>query len=141
MKENQIRTAIRQAFYSDQLQLQQGPQMTATEVQVRYELMQRFLGPTLGRFQSEFLNPLIERVFGIMLRAEALIPAPEIIQGQTVDVEYVGPLARSQRIEESIAIDRLYAQVFQIAQADPNILDLVDNDAAIRARAALLGVP
>ena len=69
MKETQLRTAIRQAYYSDQLQLQEGPQMTATEVQVRYELMQRLLGPTLGRFQSEFLNPLIERVFGIMFRS------------------------------------------------------------------------
>ena len=37
LKENQLRTAIRQAYYSDQLQLQDGPQMTATEVQVRYE--------------------------------------------------------------------------------------------------------
>ena len=36
LKENQLRTAIRQAYYSDQLQLQEGPQMTATEVQVRY---------------------------------------------------------------------------------------------------------
>ena len=141
MKENQLRTAIRQAYYSDQLQLQQGPQMTATEVQVRYELMQRLLGPTLGRFQSEFLNPLIERVFGIMLRAEALIPAPEIIQGQTVDVEYVGPLARSQRMEESIAIDRLYALAMQVGQIDPTIMDNINHDLAIRTRASLLGVP
>jgi hypothetical protein len=141
MKENQLRTAIRQAYYSDQLQLQQGPQMTATEVQVRYELMQRLLGPTLGRFQSEFLNPLIERVFGIMLRAEALIPAPEVIQGQTVDVEYVGPLARSQRMEESIAIDRLYALAMQVGQIDPSIMDNINHDLAIRTRANLLGVP
>ena len=33
-KEAELKTAIRQAYYSDQLQLQQGPQMTATEVQV-----------------------------------------------------------------------------------------------------------
>ena len=40
LKEGQLRTAIRQAYYSDQLQLQEGPQMTATEAEVRYELMQ-----------------------------------------------------------------------------------------------------
>ena len=57
LKEGQLRTAIRQAYYSDQLQLQEGPQMTATEVQVRYELMQRLLGPTLGRFQSRIFEP------------------------------------------------------------------------------------
>ncbi len=141
MKESQLRTAIRQAYYSDQLQLQQGPQMTATEVQVRYELMQRLLGPTLGRFQSEFLNPLIERVFNIMMRAEALMPPPEVIQNQKVDVEYVGPLARSQRMEESIAIDRLYQLAMQVGQVDPSIMDNINHDIAIRARAELLGVP
>ena len=141
MKENQLRTAIRQAYYSDQLQLQQGPQMTATEVQVRYELMQRLLGPTLGRFQSEFLNPLIERVFGIMLRNNAFLPAPEIIEGSKVDVEYVGPLARSQRMEESVAIDRLYQLAMQVGQIDPTIMDNINHDEAVRMRSKLLGVP
>lgn len=141
MKENQLRQAIRQAYYSDQLQLQEGPQMTATEVQVRYELMQRLLGPTLGRFQSEFLNPLIERVFGIMYRADGFIDAPEIIIGQSIDVEYVGPLARSQRMEEAVAVERLYQLAMQVAQVDPNILQIINHDKAIRLRAELLGVP
>lgn len=141
MKENQLRQAIRQAYYSDQLQLQEGPQMTATEVQVRYELMQRLLGPTLGRFQTEFLNPLIERTFGIMLRNNALVQQPEIIEDETIDIEYVGPLARSQRMEEATAIDRVYQLAFNIAQVDPSILDILDHDVAIRTRATLLGVP
>jgi hypothetical protein len=141
LKENQLRTAIRQAYYSDQLQLQDGPQMTATEVQVRYELMQRLLGPTLGRFQSEFLNPLIDRVFGLMFRANAFLPVPEIIQGETIDVEYVGPLARSQRMEEAVAVERLYQLAMQIVQLDPSIMDIIDHDEAIRMRANLLGVP
>ena len=141
MKENQLRTAIRQAYYSDQLQLQEGPQMTATEVQVRYELMQRLLGPTLGRFQSEFLNPLIERVFGIMYRAGALMKEPDIIQGTKIDVEYLGPLARSQRMEESVAIERLYSLAMNIAQIDPAIMDNIDHDEAVRLRGKLLGVP
>jgi hypothetical protein len=141
LKENQLRTAIRQAYYSDQLQLQEGPQMTATEVQVRYELMQRLLGPTLGRFQSEFLNPLIERVFGIMYRAGALMQEPEIIKGTKIDVEYLGPLARSQRMEESVAIERLYSLAMNIAQIDPAIMDNIDHDEAVRLRGKLLGVP
>ena len=141
LKENQLRTAIRQAYYSDQLQLQEGPQMTATEVQVRYELMQRLLGPTLGRFQSEFLNPLIERVFGIMFRAGALMQQPDVIGGSKLDIEYVGPLARSQRMEEAVAIERLYQLAMNVAQVDPNIMDNIDHDTAIRMRAKLLGVP
>jgi len=141
MKENQLRTSIRQAYYSDQLQLQDGPQMTATEVQVRYELMQRLLGPTLGRFQTEFLNPLIERTFGIMLRAGGLLPEPDVIKGQKIDIEYVGPLARSQRMEESVAIDRLYELAMSVVQVDPSIMDNINHDEAIRLRGDLLGVP
>ena len=141
MKETQLRTAIRQSYYSDQLQLSDGPQMTATEVQVRYELMQRLLGPTLGRFQSEFLNPLIERVFGIMLRSGAILPPPEIIQESKIDIEYVGPLARSQRMEEANAIDRLYQLAMNIAQVDPSVMDNINHDEAVRLRATLLGVP
>lgn len=141
MKETQLRTAIRQAYYSDQLQLSEGPQMTATEVQVRYELMQRLLGPTLGRFQSEFLNPLIERVFGIMFRSGALLPPPENIQESKMDIEYVGPLARSQRMEEANAIDRLYQLAMTIAQANPSVMEIINHDEAIRMRAKLLGVP
>jgi len=141
LKENQLRTSIRQAYYSDQLQLQDGPQMTATEVQVRYELMQRLLGPTLGRFQTEFLNPLIERTFGIMLRAGGLLPEPDVIKGQKIDIEYVGPLARSQRMEESVAIDRLYELAMNVVQIDPSIMDNINHDEAIRLRGDLLGVP
>ena len=141
LKETQLRTAIRQAYYSDQLQLQEGPQMTATEVQVRYELMQRLLGPTLGRFQSEFLNPLIERVFGLMSRAEAFLPIQPILQDTTIDIEYVGPLARSQKMEEAVAVERLYNLSMQLASVDPGIMDIIDNDKAIRMRAELLGVP
>ena len=141
LKENQLRTAIRQAFYSDQLQLQEGPQMTATEVQVRYELMQRLLGPTLGRFQTEFLNPLIERIFGIMLRGGVLNDPPEAISESNMDIEYVGPLARSQRMEEAIAVERLYQLAMQVAQIDPSIMDIIDHEQAIRMRARLLGVP
>tara|TARA_Y100000401_G_scaffold116976_1_gene124187 strand:+ start:1685 stop:3346 length:1662 start_codon:yes stop_codon:yes gene_type:complete len=141
LKENQLRTAIRQAYYSDQLQLQEGPQMTATEVQVRYELMQRLLGPTLGRFQTEFLNPLIERVFGIMMRSDALMPRPEAIEGNNMDIEYVGPLARSQRMEEAVAVERLYQLAMQVVQIDPTVMDVINHEQAIRMRATLLGVP
>ena len=141
LKENQLRTAIRQAYYSDQLQLQEGPQMTATEVQVRYELMQRLLGPTLGRFQTEFLNPLIERVFGIMMRADALTPRPSEMEGMNMDIEYVGPLARSQRMEEAIAVERLYQLAMQVVQVDPTVMDVINHEQAIRMRATLLGVP
>ena len=117
-----LRQGIRRIYFSDQLELQEGPQMTATEVQVRYELMQRLLGPTLGRLESEFLNPLVERAFGLMARGRALLPVPQALLEQglelpDLDIEYEGPLARAQRTVELTAQDRVFGFVAALTQA------------------------
>ena len=58
-----------------------------------------------------------------------------------MDIEYVGPLARSQRMEESIAIEKLYGLAMNVVQVDPAIMDNINHDEAIRLRGKLLGVP
>ena len=138
-----VRASVRRIFFSDQLELQDGPQMTATEVQVRYELMQRLLGPTLGRLQSEFLNPIVERAFYSMLRGQALPPMPEVLQevGGDLDIEYVGPLARSQKMDEVTGIQRAIEGIMQLAQVNPDVLDIVDVDKAGRTISDRLGAP
>lgn len=141
LKMDELKQSIRNIFFADQFQLQDGPQMTATEVQVRYELMQRLLGPTMGRLESEFLNPLIARTFGIMYRAKAFPEAPDKLRGQDIDVEYVGPLARSQKLAQLSGITRLYETVGPIAEAKPEALDLIDEDEIVTVAAELLGVP
>ena len=138
-----VRGSVRRIFFSDQLELNEGPQMTATEVQVRYELMQRLLGPTLGRLQSEFLNPIVERAFYSMLRGNALPPMPEVLQevGGDLDIEYVGPLARSQKMDEVTSIQRAIDGIMQLAQVNPEVLDIVDVDKAGRTISDRLGAP
>ena len=64
--EEQRRNAIRSAFYVDQLQLNESPSMTATEVLQRNEEKMRLLGPVMGRLQSELLQPLIQRSFKLI---------------------------------------------------------------------------
>ena len=76
-----------------------------------------------------------------MNRNNALVDPPEILRGQNLEVEYVGPLARSQRMEEAVAVERLYQLAMQLAQADPSIMDILNHDEAVRSRAELLGVP
>ena len=98
--EEQRRNAIRQAFYVDQLLMAQGPAMTATEVLQRNEEKMRLLGPVLGRLQSELLQPLISRSFALLLRNGLLPAAPEQLQGQDIDIEYVSPLAKAERITD-----------------------------------------
>ena len=73
-----LRERIRTTFFLDQLEFQGAPRMTATEVVERTERTLRLLGPTLGRLQSEFLGPMIERIYGVLLRAGRLPEAPDI---------------------------------------------------------------
>lgn len=134
------RNRIKEAFFVDQLQLGQGPQMTATEVLQRTEEKQRLLGPLLGRMQSEFLRPVIDKTFEIMARAGKFDEAPEIIQGRNLDVNYSSMIARSQKVTEIQNILR-YIEVLQpMAAVKPEILDIIDGDAYARETASLLGV-
>ena len=137
-----LRMQIRRAFYEDQLELKESPAMTATEVQVRYELMQRLLGPTLGRLQSDLLDPLIQRTFFILLR-QGKIPMPVGIveQGDDIEVEYVGPLPRAQKADKAAAMLGLYAQLAALAEVNPELMDVVDDTKLFTEVAELTGVP
>ena len=147
MEEEKIRGSIRRIFFSDQLQLQEGPQMTAYEVQVRYELMQRILGPTLGRLEVEWLNPMVERTFAILKRRNRFPEMPPelaqmIEEGKvTLDIEYEGPLARAQRLSESVAIQRYFQIILPLSEAKPEILDNVDFDEVAKAQAVNVNLP
>ena len=76
-----------------------------------------------------------------MFRKGQFMTPPDNISEANMDIEYVGPLARSQRMEEAVAVERLYQLAMTIGQASPEIMDLIDHDRAVRLRAKLLGVP
>ena len=88
IKSGEVRQNIQAIFLIDQLILPERPNATATEVTIRYEMMQKVLGGTLGRLQSELLNPLVERVFGIMYRNGQLQDMPEDLAGESYEVKY-----------------------------------------------------
>lgn len=131
------RASIRRMFYADQLQLPDKTIITATEVERRIELAQQILGPTMGRLEYEYLNPLISRCFKMLLRSGMLPPPPPAVieyskkANVEIDVEYEGPLARAQRGGELQAINRLMTMVAPLLQLNPNsqILDNLDEDA------------
>ncbi|MEL0553647.1 portal protein [Raoultella lignicola] len=139
--EDRLQASIRKIMMADQLQPQDGPAMTATEVHVRVALIRQLLGPVYGRFQAEYLQPLVERCFGLAYRAGAFPPAPESLQDANFNVRYISPLARAQQLENVTAIERLGANVANLAQVDPEVTDLIDADEATRVIADALGVP
>lgn len=137
--EDRLQAQIRKCMLADQLQPQDGPAMTATEVHVRVGLIRQLLGPIYGRLQAEYLQPLVERCFGLAYRAGVLGQPPEGLRDYSV--RYVSPLARAQRLEEVSAMDRLETALLAESQVDPAVLDNYDLDSAVRVRADALGVP
>jgi hypothetical protein len=136
----EYRNKIRDAFFIDQLQLQTGPQMTATEVLQRTEERMRLLGPLLGRQQAEFLRPLIDRVFGIMVRRGMFAEAPEQLSGANLDVTYTSTIARVQKTTEARNIQQMFASAAPFLQLDPSGVDNFDVDAIVRKLARTFGV-
>lgn len=138
--EDQRRSAIRQAFYVDQLLLNEGPSMTATEVLQRNEERMRMLGPVLGRLQSELLQPLISRCFSLMLRSNALPVPPESLQGTDIDIEYVSPLAKAQKLTDLQSIMRGLEVLMQTAEFAP-VTDYIDRDGLVKYLVNATGMP
>jgi hypothetical protein len=152
LEEATLQKSIRDLFFADALTglpPVDATTMTAFEVAQRIEQMQRLMGPAFTRLLSEMLDPLADRVFGMLWRAGVLPPVPrEVVeaaarnQGQ-LDVEYVGPLARAQRGSDVKAIGEALAVLAQMVglTQDPSVVDNLDMDEAWRAVADANGTP
>ena len=138
--ENQRRDAIVKMFHVDQLVIAENRNMTATEVLQRQEEKMRILGPVLGRLQSELLSPLIIRIFNIMLRKGLFQPAPDILQSQELNIEYVSPMALAQRSQELQSIMRGLELFGSMAQTMP-VMDYIDENGFIKQIINILGLP
>ena len=142
--ENQLeqrRTAIRAAFYVDQLVTGNRPGMTATEVIQKSTEKMRILAPLTGRLQSELLRPLIDRIFNLITKKKGFAPAPETMAGNEIDIEYVSPLAKAQRQGDIQASLELFQFLAPLMQVDPNVVDFLDVDGLAKHIIKTTGVP
>jgi len=138
-----LQQAIERAYFMDQLQLKESPAMTATEVHARIQLMQRLLGPTYGRLQSDFLDKLLSRTFKILYRNRILPPVPQVVvqNGWELNIDYLGPLAKSQRFDDAQAIERTLGTAAGMAEQYPGITDNINADEALRELGDVVGAP
>lgn len=134
------RKAIRDMFFIDQLIFRDGPAMTATEVIQRQQEQLRLLSPHLGRIISEFLKLVIDRVFGLKLRAGDFGEIPLSLEGIDIDIEYKSPLIKLQKSSDIQAIQRFIQNVAPIAQINPEVMDRVDFDSMVKNIAESSGI-
>jgi hypothetical protein len=138
--EEQRRKAVRENFFVDQLMMQNGPQMTATEVVQRNEEKMRILGPVLGRLQSELLQPLITRCFNILMKNKKFPEMPQALGATQIEIEYVSPLAKAQKTGELQALMRGFEIFGQLQNVAP-VMDYLNTDVIVTYVKDVLGFP
>jgi hypothetical protein len=143
LNREKLQASIRSIFYVDQLELKEAPAMTATEVNVRYELMQRLLGPTLGRLESDFLDPLVSSAFADLMRYKRLPPMPAQVsehKNPVLNIEYTGPMARAQKQDQAQSLTTFLGSVAQMMEVAPPMGARVDWNQAVVMLAEYTGV-
>jgi hypothetical protein len=139
-----VRTAIREGFYNDIFMMMAGTNrrtITAAEVAERHEEKLIQLGPVIERQHTELLDPLIDRVFGILMRSGQLPEVPSVLEGADIKIDYISVLAQAQKMVGTQSIQSLAQFVGNLAKANPEVLDKVDMDRAVDDYAELIGVP
>lgn len=140
------RAHIQDAFLTTLFQiLTDRPQATATEV---IELVREkgvLLSPTMGRQQSEYLGPAIDRELDVLASQQLLPPMPPALReaGGRYKTRYDSPLSRAQRAEEASGFLRMLEISLKIAveAQQPSALDWMNLDVAMPELASIHAVP
>jgi hypothetical protein len=139
---NEVRQRLSKTFFNDVLmtasQYETRSNVTAIEWDMRKSESLVALGPALERIDHEVLGPVLDRVFGIATRAGILPPAPEDIQGQAINVEYVSMLQQAQQAAASAGIERVLTLAGNLLAAKDDIMDNIDCDYALDKYSELL---
>lgn len=140
------RAVINDAFLITIFQiLTESPQMTATEVLERTKEKGILLAPTIGRQQSEYLGPLIEREIDVLTQQGLLPKMPRVMMEARGEyrIEYDSPLSRAQRAEHAAGLSRTLetaVSTYNVTQ-NPEPLDHFNFDVIMPELADIQGVP
>ena len=139
------RSLIEKTFYTDLFlmlsQVNDGKDMTATEVMERHEEKLLMLGPTVERQIHELLEPILDRTFLMLDRAGLLPPPPPEIQGMEMKVEFISLLAQAQKLVTAQSIHAYLTTVERLAEIAPESLAKTDFDKVLEHTGEVVGVP
>lgn len=113
---------------------------TAREIEERHEEKLLALGPVLERTNDELLDPLVDRVFNMMTRANMIPPPPPEIEGVELRVEYISILAQAQKLIGVAASDRFLSTFAPLTEVFPEVRSKVNPIALVNSYADMLGV-
>jgi len=144
----QRRQSIRESYFLDQFQGNRAgrDRVTAAEINDDRENRLRMMGPQIKRIEVEYLSPMIDRVFGILERSGKLPALPESAKQSgrdevDLDIEYVSPMAFTQKTNQLQAYNRWLASVGTFVELDPGLVRNLDLDEIARKTAEIAGIP
>jgi hypothetical protein len=117
-------------------------EMNNPEVMERINEKMTLLGPAVGRYLAEVLNPIVQRTIGILWRKGRLPEPPdEILQNPNYEIDFVGALAQAQRRSELNTLVTGLTMMGQMAQFTPEVLDKVSADRVVDEVWSITGAP
>jgi len=100
------------------------------------------LGPVLQRVHGEWLDKLIDRIFGQALAAGILPDPPQEIAGQELRTKYVSSLAQAQRAVAAQGIEQTVGFIAGLVEAGwEGAADKLDAVQAVDEYARVIGAP
>lgn len=140
--QNDTRDMIFAAFFRNVLNLPvNGPEMTATEVIERKEEFVRELGPIFGKMESDYMSPMVERAFGILMRQGKFPQPPQELQGQQIRFEFASPIEKVRKQIDTMGAVQTINNLAPFIQADPAIMDNFEGDQIARDSAEANSMP
>ena len=122
------------AFFRDILELPaaRDADMTATEINARYDQYLRQAAPIFNRLLDAYNAALMNRAFSILQREKVFPPPPPELKGQEVEFEYESPIKTAREKAEAMKVIEGLQMILPLAEAYPDILDNYDPDAIAR---------
>jgi hypothetical protein len=99
------------------------------------------LGSPLQNLDKDFLKPLIENLFRILLKRGMIPEPPEEIQGSPIAIKFVSSVAQAQRSSGLGTLDRFFSFAAQIAQVDKAAAMKIDTRQALDVYAKRSEIP
>ena len=140
--QREVRANIERAFLVPLFQsLTQSKQMTATEVEKREIEKSMLLAPMCERIASEWLCANIEREIDILTEYGLLDGVPdELMYEGSIAIDFQSPAVHMQDANAIMGLYQTIQAAITLSQSNPNVLDIIDGESALRKIADYYGV-
>ena len=140
---DRLEQRIRSMFFNDLFLIisQKDTRMTATEVLARNEEKMLMIGPTIERLEYEFLDPIVARVFNILMRQGRLPQPPADIHNAEYEIEYISVLAQAQKLVNQQTMDSYLITAERVAAMAPESLVKTNWDKFLEEKADVVSLP